>query len=65
MSFFDALGPSRSEQEAAFEIVEGRFLCQRSDCWEATNEAKYFEKELFLTWKCPAGHICKVEDIEL
>lgn len=65
MSFFDALGPSESkptEKGPAFEIIGGRFLCQRDDCWEATNEARYFEDELFLTWKCPAGHYSKIRD---
>lgn len=65
MSFFDALGPSNSPEESHFEIVGGRFTCQRGDCWEAAHEAKYFEDALLLTWKCPAGHISKIMDFEL
>ena len=66
MSFFDELGPSKSEQKGpAFEVVEGRFLCQRDDCWEATNEAKYFEDDQFITWKCPEGHYSKITDFTI
>jgi len=67
MSFFDALGPSKAQPkpEEQFELIGGRFTCQRDDCWEAAHEAKYFEDALLLTWKCPAGHISKILDFEL
>lgn len=67
MSFFDELGsPSpKSKVTEQFELVEGMFSCQRNDCWEAANEAKYFDDASLLTWKCPAGHISKITDFEL
>jgi len=65
MSFFDALGPTKKKQDSVFEVIEGRFTCQRDDCWEAAHEAKYFEDVLLLTWKCPAEHISKITDYEI
>lgn len=65
MSFFDALGPSKSKPTETFELVGGRFTCQQDDCWEAAHEAKYFEDALLLTWKCPVGHISKIMDFVL
>lgn len=65
MSFFDALGPGKeSRPHPEFEVVEGRFTCQERDCWESVNEAKYSADAHFLTWKCPVGHISKIEDFD-
>lgn len=64
MSFFDELGaPAKVEEK--FEIVEGKFSCQRDDCWESAYEAKYFEDVKLLTWRCPDGHLSKILEFDL
>lgn len=65
MSFFEALGPTKKEQVEEFEEIEGRFTCQERGCWEPTHEAMYFNDAKLLTWKCPKGHINKIEDFEI
>jgi len=48
-----------------YEEVGGAFTCQSIGCWDVVHEAKYFDMEHLLTWKCKQGHINHVQDIVL
>lgn len=48
--------------ETEWELWTGSFGCQEKDCWEVATEAKYAPEARLLTWKCPEGHISKIED---
>lgn len=62
ISPLDTLGENWAVDKTEWELWEGSFGCQERDCWEAAHEAKYAPEKKLLTWKCPKGHVSKIED---
>lgn len=60
---FDDLGHTR-EPEPEGEEVTGAFSCQGDDCFLVVTTGRYLSANHVLTWKCPEGHLSKV-DIDL
>lgn len=47
------------KKQIDWEDCEGDFGCQH--CPTVVHEAKYYEAETLLTWKCPNGHVSKAK----
>lgn len=58
----------RDPSAVVIEDVEGQFDCLEvingRRCNGYTRAAKYIPSERLLTWKCPEGHISKLEDVD-
>ena len=58
------LGKPRAES-IIWEEVGGAFSCQERECWAVATVAKYSDENSLLTWKCPEGHISKIEGFHI
>lgn len=61
---FKDLGKPRPE-DISWEEVGGAFSCQEYGCFKTVGEAKYSDSMQLLTWKCPDGHINKIEGFHI
>lgn len=62
ISPFDSLGENWNVEHTDWELWTGAFACGEKDCYGVANEAKYSREHKILTWKCPHGHVGKIED---
>lgn len=45
-----------------FEEIEGAMSCQTQGCKETVTDGYYSASAKLLTWKCPNGHVSKIEN---
>lgn len=62
---FKHLSKKAPEDKIVWEEVEGAFSCQEKGCYKTVGEAKYSDENQLLTWKCPEGHISKIEGFHI
>lgn len=47
-----------------WEEVDGPMQCQTKGCRLVAQEGKYSETLKIVTWKCPEGHVSRLENYE-